>query len=444
MPKQAKTFACTEYNWSSQANVLHFSYSVTFANGSMQVFTEKLELPKELSLHVVPEIMRTSVLQNIHLVLGMSYWKLFCPSKIEISQFSLTREQAEFWNTVYTKGLGEFFYKNKIDFRGLVKFPYKDHTTAPIATMIATKDKSLVPVGGGKDSIVTAEYLKEIGKSFDVFLLNEHSLQTQVVETVGTTSMMIKRWLNADALKLAGSGQAYRGHIPVTAIYSMIGVLVAVARGHRYLILSNERSANYGNVRYLGEEINHQWSKSEEFEAMFFAYVHRYITPSVTPFSLLRPYYEIEVVRRFAQYPQYFSIFSSCNKNFAIGGGLKNGKLWCCDCPKCAFVFTMLSAFLPTTTVKNIFGENLLNKPSLVPIYRELLGLETAKPFECVGTPDEMVVALSRVAKKGEHTRDIMMQMFQKEVHVDDQQLSQLEEEVFARHDDHRIPQEFR
>ena len=68
---------------------------------------------------------------------------------------------------------------------------------------------------------------------------------------------------------------------------------------------------------------------------------------------------------------KYFPAFSSCNKNFTIKD--KQAVRWCCDCPKCAFVFAGLAAFLAKEKVIEIFGENLFAKKDLFPLYRELL-----------------------------------------------------------------------
>jgi hypothetical protein len=48
----------------------------------------------------------------------------------------------------------------------------------------------------------------------------------------------------------------------------------------------------------------------------------------------------------------------------------------------------------------HIFGEDLLNKPSLQQYFDELTGIAENKPFECVGTVDEVNQALGMVAEK--------------------------------------------
>src|SRR3989344_5645942 len=45
-----------------------------------------------------------------------SYWKATCSPLIEISSGYLDKEQREWWEDLLTKGMGQYFYKNKIDF----------------------------------------------------------------------------------------------------------------------------------------------------------------------------------------------------------------------------------------------------------------------------------------------------------------------------------------
>ena len=60
------------------------------------------------------------ILENLTFNLGMvellSYWKAACPQEIVIKAGFLDEEQKVFWKNLLIKGLGEFFYTNKIDF----------------------------------------------------------------------------------------------------------------------------------------------------------------------------------------------------------------------------------------------------------------------------------------------------------------------------------------
>lgn len=232
-------------------------------------------------------------------------------------------------------------------------------------------------------------------------------MQTEVTKILGKTPIVIKRVIDRKLFELNRQG-AYNGHIPVSAIYAFLSVFAATVYDYRYVVVSNERSANYGNVKYLGLMINHQWSKSMEFEKLFQNYVANFITPDIQYYSLLRTMTELEIAEQFVKYPKYFLAFSSCNRNFTISKGILAGK-WCGECPKCAFVFTGLAAYLPKEKVVRIFGKNLLEDKSLVKVFKQLLGVADIKPFECVGTPQEMKQAMHLIKNKGEFDGDMVM-----------------------------------
>jgi len=208
--------------------------------------------------------------------------------------------------------------------------------------------------------------------------------------------------------------------------------------------VGNEKSASYGNEEYLGQIINHQWSKSSEFENLFREYVKKFVTYDVSYFSILRPFFEVKITEIFAKYSQYFPIFSSCNRIDKIVQTSSLKSHWCCECPKCAFVFVMLATFISKEDVVKIFGENLLNKESLINTYKELLGITGIKPFECVGTPDEVMVAFYLTHKKGEFDEDVVMKMFLGEVLLKIKNIEEIKQKVFEVDDVSSIPEGFR
>jgi len=361
-------------------------------------FTEKILLPKEIPPDVNQTLLKITI-ENLHLILGISYFKTFCPKTIEIP-YELTQAQAEFWNTVYTIGLGEFFYKNKIDFRGLINFPNSINTkVSPISE--TKKNRVLLGIGGGKDSIVAFEMLKEQKKDVTGFILDSQEtlpqVQVDVTKIMEIENIVIKRQLDHQLFNLK---LGFNGHVPITAIYSFIGLLLAVIYGYSSIIIPNGKSANFGNVNYLGTEINHQWSKSEEFENLFQDYVRTNISPNIKYFSNLRTYSEMEIAKMFSTHKKYFSVFSSCNRNFKINE--RASKRWCGKCAKCAFVFIILAANLSKEVVIKIFDKNLLEDSELIQMYKDLIGKGTMKPFDCVGTFEESLQALNIIKRNGE------------------------------------------
>lgn len=386
-----------------------FNYALT-RGGDTRRFAERLTFsapPADRILQLDGTIIRR-LLDNLSIALGVSYWKLTCPPTIQVDEeLTLVSEQAQFWDIVYTKALGEFFYKNNIDYRGLIHFPYQKKTLEKSADQ-QFQDRSLVLSGAGKDSMVSAELLKELRKTFSLYTLNPLPIHEETARIVGRPLIRVQREIDKKLYELNTRTGFYNGHIPITSIFSWIGLFAAYLYDYKNVIVSNEESANYGNVSYLGQEVNHQWSKSLEYENMLRGYLTSFVSPDLEYFSLVRPITEIHIMKLFSTYSQYFSSFSSCNKNFTIHGD-HPPTLWCGVCPKCAFVFLLLTVFLPRDIVISIFQKNLFADESLLSVYKELLGLEGFKPFECVGTPQEAISAFRTVIQKKEYESDILV-----------------------------------
>lgn len=436
--ESTSTFIFSGSEWDKEERIAKFFYRVKH-KGEEFAFTEKLTFPKEQQLSEVPEALLNNALENLSLALGISYYKLFCPQEIVLDKSTLSKEQADFWNTVYTKGLGEFFYQNQIDFRGLISFPVSQRGSQPIA--FPRQNRSLLGIGGGKDSIVAGELLKVIRKEFTAFIVNAHPIKKQTAELLEVGNLIIRREIDPLLLELNKREDAYNGHVPFSTLMAFISLFTALLYDYRYTIFANEETASYGNVAYLGQEINHQWSKSFEFEKLFQEYVKACITPDVLYFSVLRPFSELAIARKFSVYPHYFPVFSSCNKNFKLVE--KIDRRWCGECPKCAFAFAMLAAFLSKEQVMGIFGDNLFAKESLHQTYKELLGVAAIKPFDCVGTPEEVSVAFYLALQKGEYNGDVSMQFFADEILPKTENIEEIKEKVFEKSNVHSIPEEF-
>ena len=183
------------------------------------------------------------------------------------------------------------------------------------------------------------------------------------------------------------------GHTPFSALLAFTSFLVAYLKNKKYIVLSNESSANEGNV--VGNTVNHQYSKSYEFENDFNYYVDNYFKIDIKYFSFLRPLNELQIAHIFSKYKKYHNVFKSCNV-----GSKKEPWEWCCNCSKCLFVYIILNPFLEEQEMINMFGENLLDKDSLLEVFKQLIGDSENKPFDCVGTFEEINYALKLSIKK--------------------------------------------
>lgn len=410
---KSKVFRYKDAQITDEGHTLLFTYEVVSDTDTYQ-FQETLTLPVTISGHISDSFIM-AVLRDLHLILGISYFKAFCPTSIDTGSIHLTKEQTEFWDTVFTKGLGEFYYKNKIDYRRLISFPFSDAAIAP--AHISTNDTAITGMSGGKDSLVTIELLRSRHIPVNGFFVSMGivpSFITQIIDSSDIKTHIVKRQIDPRLLELNKTGEVYNGHIPVSIVYALVGVLLAGLSQTKFVIVSNEQSSNAGNVDYLGMTVNHQWSKSSEFEDLFRSYVHRFITPDITYFSLLRPFSELEITQKFADYPKYFHLFSSCNRNFRMQKTTES--LWCGECPKCAFVFLMLAAVTDRKTTTDIFHKNLFADDTIVPLYRSLAGVSDVKPFDCVGTFEEVRDAMKKVYHAHEFDDDVVIKMYVDEI----------------------------
>ena len=397
MQQKATIFEFTSYKFELETKRIFFNYKTEFKNSEPILFTEMIEFQGSPNFENLPTGLLEKLFEGLHLVLGVSYYKMHCATIVR-HKYRLTKEEAYFWNIVYENGLGEFFYRNKLDPIISPKFSF-DKKIKANSFRLEKNNKFFVAVSGGKDSIVAAELLK--GQGIDVTAVftetqKKSVLVDKVIETTGLDSLKIKRYL--DWKVLDRNAGYFQGHIPISAIYAFLSLLCCVLYKKTYFVMSNEHSSNFGNINYKGRVINHQWSKSFEFERMFQSYVKNFITPDVYYFSLLRPFYEIRIAELFCKYKKYFPYFSSCNRNFKIEG--TQDKLWCGECPKCVFVFLIFSPFLEKQELVNIFGKNLFADKNLLLLFKDILGFGKLKPFDCVGTFEESRAALYLAREK--------------------------------------------
>ena len=343
----------------------------------------------------------------VFLLAGVSYYKAYAPEQLQCKAFALDSATAAFVEKVYRHGLGEFAYKNQLDLRERLQFSV-ENVAPPAPVSLRLSDRLCVPVGGGKDSIVTIECLKQAQFPISLFALSTPAgVAAPIQSTVdisGLPFVNVTRALSGTLLEL-NKADAYNGHVPITAILSAIAIAAAVMQGFGAVVMSNEHSASAPN--HL--EINHQYSKSLSFERDFAHYIAAHISPDIAYFSFLRPLSETEILRRFARLEKYHSIFRSCNTAFRQDDKQRN-KNWCCNCPKCRFIFLGLAPFVAKQHLVSIFGKNLLDDAAQEQGFAELCGLHAHKPFECVGEIEESALLLEKLKHHPDWQHDAVVQ----------------------------------
>lgn len=395
--------------------------SYAFDDGDTLI--ERIRFPNAPALPPARRHAFDAALKLLHLIAGVSYYKAGVPPKIELADGPLDDASAELLDALYLHGLAEFAYRNGLDLRGRIHFPRS--TTPPSegrgegaasrqAPALGLPKRTLVPIGGGKDSLVAVEAIKSIDGDATAVWIGNSPLIAACAERTGLPTLNIQRELAPELFELNRLG-AWNGHIPVTAVNSAILAVAAILYGHDSIAFANERSASAATLEYDGQQVNHQWSKGFAFEALLGDWLHSHVAADLDYCSLLRPYSELAITRAFAKLTPYFDTFSSCNRNFKILGP-KPADRWCGHCPKCHFVFLALAPFLPKPRLLSIFGRNLLDDESQAAGFDALLEYQDHKPFECVGEGAEARAAMFALSQRPEWAEDALIARFRSEI----------------------------
>ena len=388
-----KEFYYNSYNLREDEEAIYIEFEFEIPNLAVFKPITKI-LKKQMNLKSIDSIQARNMAFNIGLIELISYWKSACCPQIVIKCGYLSVEQIQWWKKLYFYGLGELFYTNNIQ-----------NTIDDFVTIKCEKEKNeleyeeikdesegyIVPIGGGKDSVVTLETLKFNKQDDYCLIINPKPVTLECAKIAGIDDnhiIEIYRKIDQKLIELNEKGYI-NGHTPFSAMLAFTSYFVAYLLSKKYIALSNENSANESNV--VGEKVNHQYSKSFEFEKDFEEYSNKYLKAPVKYFSFLRPLNELQIAKIFAKHNKYHKVFKSCN----VGSKGIEWK-WCCNCAKCLFAYIILSPFLYKEKLVNIFGEDLFEKKELLEIFCQLTGNGEVKPFDCVGTFEEVNYAISK------------------------------------------------
>lgn len=398
------SFTYTDYAFSNDNKTVEFNYELIHGSKKYSL-SEKLTFPTPLDIAVIHPTLRA-----LHLALGISYYKIFLPPTISYS-YDMPKKEAEFWNDVYQNGLGEFLYVNKLPKERIASFQVQDSQKNKFAD-INLNNSALLGIGGGKDSIVAGELLKSIGIGVSGFVMatGEQLGQTKsVAEVMGVYLYAVERILDKQLLTLQEEPNAYKGHVPISLIFALVGVVLALNERSKYVVVANEASASIPSINWNGTAVNHQWSKSFQFEAKLQEYIKNHIHPKITYFSAIRPLSSVAVAKRFANYPQYFEAFTSDNYVFRIDSAKRPNGRWSLESPKSLSSFILLAPWMSDDDMNRTFGRNFLDEASLEPLFLSLTGKTGDPPLDCVGTVDELILSLNLLENSGRHKDSILM-----------------------------------
>jgi hypothetical protein len=315
---------------------------------------------------------------------------------VDLGATPVTAAERAFLTEYYREGLGEFAYRNDIDLSALAVVGPEAAPRAPHRQVVQGR-RPLVPFGGGLDSTVSVELLRRRGVDSTLFVVNRPGDRFAAIEeparVTGLPVVRAERTIDEQLLRSRELG-FMNGHVPVTGIISAAAILAAALGGHDAVVMSNEWSASSATLVVDGRPVNHQFSKSEQFESGLRSVLAQAGPPLPDYFSVLRPFSELWIAEQFATHPEYFDHFRSCNRAFHIDQSLRWDH-WCGECDKCCFIDLILAPFVSRADLRRVFGgTEPLGRDDLLPTFRKLLGLlPDSKPWECVGDEVECRVA---------------------------------------------------
>ena len=396
-------FEFKKFSFDERTGVLSLEYACKGEN-----FCEEMVFPNApFSLSEQRKKALTQAFLWLHIAAGVSYYKAFVPPEMKITSGVLSQKAADFFQKMYISGLGQFAVENGLNLQDKIRFPFENIEEESFPEMLS--DRIFVPVGGGKDSCVTMSLLKEkTSLPITAFAVNPLPPIEKCIAKSGLPSLFVRRKISPRLIELNKTGSVYNGHVPISGIIAFILLASAILYDTAFVAMSCERSANSGNLMQGDLEVNHQWSKSFEFEQDFRGLTEK-LVPNFKYFSYLRPYSEMKIASLFAKHcSEWFDVFTSCNGAFKLDE-TKRLSHWCGKCDKCRFVFLMLAPFMEKEVLVRVVGTNPLDDEMQEKGYRELLGLDGHKPFECVGEETECRLALCMLSEKKEWQEDVLV-----------------------------------
>lgn len=357
--------------------------------------------PEEAARVTAPTARR--MVRALAIVEAFSYWKALCSPVIEVALPAPDAAELDWWRAFWPGAMGEFFYRNQIGYtatdflaiRGPVGAPERLDGAADGAPDGAG-GAPLVLFSGGKDSLALARIAAAARGAVpvDFFLYNPGERLRGMAGSLAAGGRVLEahRAILPELLRLNAAGHP-NGHTPFSAYLAFAAMLTGYLRGGELVMAGNSRSDDEPNVpSYLGRPVNHQWTKSFEFETAMGAYRDRWLPGAPGYSSPLRPLYELQIIASLSGDVDGYLRTASCNR--APAGA------WCRSCAKCAWVFLATAALFGHDLAIRKIGADMFADPALAGVYQEMAGLTGTKPFECTGTEDEVRAAI-RAAGRG-------------------------------------------
>lgn len=332
-----------------------------------------------------------------YLVAGLSYYKAGAAQRIDLANTPVTNEGRALFRAALLDGLGEFAFRSELSLDDVEIVGGSEAWLHPY--LDGDNSSLLTPFGGGIDSVVTVNSLSaDLNQT--LFVVSPPSGRFAPLEATAAVSglRVVRATRSIDPEILAKNPLFFNGHVPVTAMITLLAAVAGVANHCGGVVMSNEHSASVPNLQWRGRDVNHQWSKSWIAEQLIGDAIDASIGAHFVVASALRDRSELWVAQRFSTLREYHGTFRSCNRAFSQQVA-DRAVAWCGECDKCLFIHLILAPFLERDYLVSVLGVEPLANPALRDQLAVLVGLGNhRKPFECVGDPAECSVALLTLA----------------------------------------------
>jgi len=361
------------------------------------------------------------------------------PDSIDVGPYAdlVTDEFWRLWETIFHHVWAVWRYENDRPDYALRRPDASAPPSAPDPIPVVRGDvETLMLCGGGKDSLASMTLLAGDGEvdgsgagngtgrpgvEFDAFVYShstygrgshQHDLIDGLLAHTGQRRLH-RGWVLDDAI----DSPAARVH-PERSIERMVAaetvssywtaLPVAMQHGYTNVALGISASTDEHNLHWdrTGEDVNYLWGMSSTAERLLHDYIRDHVLTNVSMFHVLRPVHDVGVFTLLHRNLDAVPATHSCAQL----------KPWCCRCAKCIYVWMNYVAWLPEVVVADTFrrsggagsgerdhwgGVNLFELPENRTMLRKMLGLESYKPTDCVGTVSEARLAFLMCRRKG-------------------------------------------
>lgn len=387
------TFTATTWRRRPEDGAFEFAYACSRYGG----FVETVSFPGvAAAVDIDKAAGRLAAL--LHAALGVSYYKAAAAPAIALATLEPSPSAAALVTALYRDGLGEFFVRNARAYPPEQTLVFSGLSMGARTCPAPPADgRAVLAFGGGKDSHVALDLLEQAGWETELIssILSERVARA-ISSTTDRVVTFIRRTLDPRLLAANDKG-ALNGHVPITAVNSLLVLLYAQLTGGAHVVFANERSADEATMEAGGHAVNHQYSKSFACERLIRDAAAE-AGAGADYFSVLRPFSELWVAQRLAGLPEALRLFRSCNRNFVQAAAQAPACAWCGECAKCAFTALITAPFLSRAASRAVFGADILDTPAAVAHLAATAGLADARPWDCVGASDETGAAIHRLA----------------------------------------------